>query len=270
MLTIFGVKGSPGATTCALLTAALWPTQALLVEADPAGGDLALRLSGPSGQVLPRSPSIAGLAVEPSGAQGWDRVWQSALQTRVGVSVVCGLVEAEPMGIAVRQHAQAMARRLAGTETIVDAGRLLPRTLAFPFAVVAEAIVLVVGDGAEQFFHARDLLAGLLPEVSAETGTRPSVQAVVVADPRRGSAAATELASVLAQRGLPVAVAGWIAHDRSGLQRWLAGERGAGRSILLRSASPVVTEIAAAHTQAMRARSGASADGPEQVSLHAR
>jgi hypothetical protein len=270
MLTIFGVKGSPGTTTCALLIAALWPREALLVEADPAGGDLALRLSGPTGQVLPRSPSIAGLAVEPPGTPGWDRAWHHALQTRVGVSVVCGLVEAEPMGIAVRQHAQAMARRLAATETIVDAGRLLPHTPAFPFAAAADAIVLVVGDGAEQFFHARDLLGGLLPEVSTETGTRPSVQAVVIADHRRGPTAATELASVLGQRGLPVAVAGWIAHDRGGLQRWLAGERGTGRSILLRSARPVVTEIAEAHARTMHARSGGSAERPEQVSLHVR
>ena len=268
MLAVFGVKGAPGATTCALLIAALWPTQALLVEADPAGGDLALRLSGPDGQVLPRSPSIAGLAVEPAASAGWDRAWHHAMRTSVGVSVVCGLVEAEPMGIAIRQHGKAIARRLAGSDTVVDAGRLLPDTVMFPFAVAADAIVLVAGDTAEQFFHARDLLGGLLPAVTSADGRRPAVQIVVVAEPRRGTAAVAELTDVLGRCGLPVTVAGWIVRDRKGVQRWFAGDRGASRSILLRSAGQVVEAIADAHARTRQARHG-GLPVPEQVSAHA-
>ncbi|TAM88226.1 MAG: hypothetical protein EPN43_08525 [Jatrophihabitans sp.] len=239
------------------------------MEADPAGGDLALRLSGPAGQVLPRSPSIAGLAVESPASLGWDRAWHHAMQTSVGVSVVCGLVEAEPMGIAIRQHGKAMAQRLVGTDTIVDAGRLVPGTVMFPFAVAADAIVLVVGDSAEHFFHARDLLSGLLPAVTSVDGTRPAVQAVVVADSGRGMAAVAELRAVLDHQGIPVTVAGWVARDRKGLQRWLAGDRGAGRSVLLRSAGPVVAEIAASQAGAPRARQTSLPNLTEQVNANA-
>ena len=37
------VKGSPGVTSTALALAAVWPRPAVLLEADPAGGDLAYR-----------------------------------------------------------------------------------------------------------------------------------------------------------------------------------------------------------------------------------
>jgi hypothetical protein len=39
-IALLSAKGAPGVTTCAVLLAAVWPTPAMLVEADPAGGDL--------------------------------------------------------------------------------------------------------------------------------------------------------------------------------------------------------------------------------------
>src|SRR3954451_14652638 len=134
MLTVFGVKGSAGATTFALIAAALWPEPAVLVEADPAGGDLALRLTGRNGQVLPRTPSVAGLAVEAAASAGSERAREHAVQASVAVPVVCGLPEAEPMGKTVRQHARAMASMLHASDVIVDAGRLAPETPTLPFA----------------------------------------------------------------------------------------------------------------------------------------
>jgi hypothetical protein len=55
-LALASVKGSPGATTTALALASWWPHPVVVVEADPAGGDLAARLG------LPEEPGLVGLA----------------------------------------------------------------------------------------------------------------------------------------------------------------------------------------------------------------
>ena len=46
-------KGSPGVTTTALALGSAWVTPVVVVEADLAGGDLAIRLR-PHGAALPR------------------------------------------------------------------------------------------------------------------------------------------------------------------------------------------------------------------------
>ena len=58
MVACLSVKGSPGATTTALALSAMWPPQppAVLIEADPAGGDLAARFR------LPGWPGLVSLA----------------------------------------------------------------------------------------------------------------------------------------------------------------------------------------------------------------
>jgi hypothetical protein len=55
-LALASVKGSPGVTTAALALASWWPNPVVIVEADPAGGDLAARLG------LPEEPGLVGLA----------------------------------------------------------------------------------------------------------------------------------------------------------------------------------------------------------------
>jgi hypothetical protein len=55
-LALASVKGSPGVTTTALALASWWPNPVVIVEADPAGGDLAARLG------LPEEPGLVGLA----------------------------------------------------------------------------------------------------------------------------------------------------------------------------------------------------------------
>ena len=127
MISICSIKGSAGSSTLALLTASSWPNRAVLVEADPVGGEFALTLAGPQGQVLPAKPSIAELAL--SAAQrmpSTERVWAAALETSAG-AVVCGIPSAEPMGKVLREYGRHIAAMLAGEQdVIVDAGRLSP------------------------------------------------------------------------------------------------------------------------------------------------
>ena len=52
-IVLCGDKGSPGVTTTAVALASAWAGHAIAVEANPAGGDLAIRLR-PEGPPFPR------------------------------------------------------------------------------------------------------------------------------------------------------------------------------------------------------------------------
>lgn len=58
---LVGVKGAPGVTTSALLLAAVWPRPALLLEADPAGGDLRWWHCGADGLPLRPDTGVVSL-----------------------------------------------------------------------------------------------------------------------------------------------------------------------------------------------------------------
>ena len=49
IVTLCSDKGSPGVTTLAVALGLVWPVQRLVLEADPAGGDLAFRMRQPGG-----------------------------------------------------------------------------------------------------------------------------------------------------------------------------------------------------------------------------
>src|SRR4051812_29041479 len=55
-------KGSPGTTTASVALASCWPSPAAVVEADPYGGDLAIRIRTETGAVLPETPTVLTLA----------------------------------------------------------------------------------------------------------------------------------------------------------------------------------------------------------------
>ena len=57
-------RGAPGATTTALALAAARGKPAVVVEADPYGGSLALRLR-PGGKALPATPTVLGRRCRP-------------------------------------------------------------------------------------------------------------------------------------------------------------------------------------------------------------
>jgi hypothetical protein len=60
-LGLVSAKGSPGVTTSAVLLAALWPTPSVLLEADPAGGDLRYWYSDEHGRPLRPDRGVVSL-----------------------------------------------------------------------------------------------------------------------------------------------------------------------------------------------------------------
>lgn len=267
MISVCGVKGSPGASTLALLAAALWPAPAVLVEADPAGGEFALTLAGSQGQALPGKPSIAELALDSMQRAGSsERIWGSALDTGAGVAVVCAIPSAQPMSNLLREYGQPVAAMLAGEQdVIVDAGRLATDSAALPLLAASTVVVVVLADRHEALFRLADLLPGLVSMLRVEQDVRSVVAPVVVARPRRGPAAAGEIDELLAQRGIPVRPARWVACDVTGAQSVRGGVARAQRSVLVRTARTVVEGIAGeqrALTEQRNQRSQRAAEQP--------
>ncbi|MFC5108996.1 MinD/ParA family ATP-binding protein [Kibdelosporangium philippinense] len=146
MLAAFcSLKGSPGVTTMVTAIAARWPVQEtpIMVEADPAGGDLAARFR------LKESPGLLSLAAAARRGSGPALLRQHSQQLPGGLDVVVGPVGAEQAhkALSVLTSAGAAALRQAadhpGVAVLVDCGRADPDSSAMPIIRAADAMILV-------------------------------------------------------------------------------------------------------------------------------
>lgn len=254
MISVCGVKGATGASTLALLARALWPSQAVLVEVDPVGGEFALTLAGPDGQALPAKPSVSDLAL--SAAQRMpsiERVWEAALETAAG-PVVCGLPSAQPMGNLLREYGKHLAALLVGEpDVVVDAGRLAPDTASLPLLAAANVVAAVVSDRPEALFRLADLLPGLGGVLRVAEGVRSVIVPVVTT--QRGQTAAREVDEAMAQHHIPTRPARWLGWDPKTVSSVRSGDLArARRSTLMRSARAVVETLAGEQSSVIEQR----------------
>jgi len=213
---VFGsVRGAPGATTTAAAVAS-WLDDAVLVEADPDGGVLAVRYG------LGREPGLVTLAA----SRGSGGLVEHAQSLPGGTPVVAA---PESAGRAVhlwRVGASGIvdAVKAADHPVVVDAGRLGPGSPALALAEAATCIGVVCRPVAEQLIAAADtvqrLSAGDAPVGLVLVGERPYTAA-----------------DVTRQLGCPVL--GVIEHDPRAAEAMHGGgysDRVLRRSLLLRSA----------------------------------
>ena len=228
-------KGAPGATLTALALAASWPTgggrRVALVEADPAGGVLAIRYG------LGVEPGLVSLAavVRAGRHRGVDGVWDHAQELPGGRGAVVCPDGPEQVHSALRAAGTPVARWLAGlggVDVIVDVGRLGPGSPARPFVAAADVVLMVARPDVEQLQPAARNLQVLAGE------RRPVAWVLVGARPH----GPVEVEDVYG-----FDVAGVIAHDRRGAD----AVEGSGtrkrieRSALMRSATSLAADLAA-------------------------
>ncbi|MCP2338908.1 hypothetical protein [Actinomadura rupiterrae] len=223
VLTIGSVKGSPGVTTLLTALAATWPTRpVVLVEADPAGGDLAAQWE------LGTEPGLVGLAAAARRAPRPDLFWSHG--QRVGeVTVVPAPVGAGQASAAVAAlAASGLIAALAGDPrpvVLVDVGRVTPESAAL--GLVAQSTAMLVMARAQM-----PGLAHLSKQFTAVTRTARQAGVVLVgagAFPVREVEAALHV-PVIAQlpedrRGAAVLASGPSVLRRAGRVR-LAAPRG--------------------------------------------
>lgn len=238
MLVLASAKGAPGVTTASLALTWVWPRPILMVEADPAGGDvLAGYFAGadpPHGGLLglalstrrqpPQAPDVVrrALHLDSSG----DR---SVLAAPVDPSQCRPIVDAAP---SLRDALASTAN--SGRDVIVDAGRI--HASGSPWLEKADVVLLVM----RASLRSASAVRGLTTSLAEAIRTRDRVGLVIVGD--RGRYSAAEISEALS-----TPVLGALADDAE-TAMVLCGERAAGRgfdrSPLMRSARSVSDALA--------------------------
>jgi hypothetical protein len=192
LLAIGSVKGSPMVTSLAVALAARWPRPGgLVVEADPAGGDLAFRFG------LRREPGLSELAADTRSGFHNRHLAGYAQRIRLGVNVIFAPADRqhthahqlqdgqEPGQVAqvIRLAVQNCLPLLRSTATyrlvVMDVGRLGWDSPAMPLAAAADVLLLASWPGIEAIDALqvrRDRLLGL-------PGRRASIRLVVAGRP---------------------------------------------------------------------------------------
>ncbi|MGD9793834.1 MAG: hypothetical protein AB7V43_10170 [Acidimicrobiia bacterium] len=173
VVAILGSKHSPGATTLAVALGAVTSADddALVVEADPAGGDVAARAG------LPLDPGLLTLAA--AGRRGLTAALLDVHTQRLANGTPVLVAPSSP------EHAHAAVRGLAGNMedtlrgraglTIVDVGRWDPQSPASEILRSVDVIVAVFRPTVEGVEHLRTRLAAIpgLPVVAVMVGEHP-------------------------------------------------------------------------------------------------
>jgi hypothetical protein len=155
LVAVCSLKGSPGVTTAAVALAARWPMDhtPLVVECDPAGGDLLARFG------LARSPDLVSVAAAARRDASADLLWRHTQRLPGGLPVVAGPVGAEQARAALRVVTIGQARllRLAadqpGVVVIADCGRVDPDSSALPVIRAADAMLLLAHARSDELAH---------------------------------------------------------------------------------------------------------------------
>ncbi|GAA1748691.1 hypothetical protein [Streptomonospora arabica] len=166
---LFSLGGAPGVTTLALAVAAAWPkpVPTVMVEADAAGGDIA------AWRRLPVSPGLVELAAAartdaPFADGAAAPVVLGCSQVLAGGQRVCvaPLLTDSAAGAVRLLAGHPAVLRADGVVTVVDAGRVAPRTPAASLVASADTALLVVGDDLAQLKRAQGSLPALREAVA--------------------------------------------------------------------------------------------------------
>jgi MinD-like ATPase involved in chromosome partitioning or flagellar assembly len=229
LLAVTYVKGRPGVTTTALGLAAVAPEQArpVVVECDPAGGDLMRRLE------LAATPSLVDLAAAARNTTSAEDAFSAGSQRAsvgdVGVPVVVAPAGGAQTRAALPELTRAERNVLRTPEQLVvaDCGRLYPGSAAWPLARLADVVVVMVRARADELAHLREHLADLV-----DIGARPVVVLLAAGSVYPAADVAqvltTHLVDELARDPGVLSVLGPLPDDRKAA-RLLGGELVAGR-----------------------------------------
>lgn len=156
MIAVASLKGSPGVTTLSLALAGCWPgpVRAILLEADPAGGDLGVRFG------LPPTPGSVSLAAATRRGGPPDLLWQHAQRLPGGLSVIPASPNAEqahtvlaalthPAGLTALRPVAAAADAVL----VADCGRLDADSPAQALVHMADALLVVTRARASDLAH---------------------------------------------------------------------------------------------------------------------
>ncbi|MEV0285158.1 MULTISPECIES: hypothetical protein [unclassified Kribbella] len=241
LVALASAKGSPGVTTASLVFGALWPRQVLLAECDPAGSDVAIRMTAPGGTPLNSDRGLVSLAAASRKGLSDEVILAHSQQLDGGLDVMLGVRSPEqvggmgglwhPLGISFNQ--------MQNGDVLADCGRIGASSPQLPVVQSARLVVLVCTATGSSVAHLRERLSSLVHHVDAQLGV------VVVADPKRRDGV-KQVWTVLDAMSVPVRHRWHLAYDPAGAAFF--DGRGHGRldkTQLIRSATDITAEMAA-------------------------
>jgi hypothetical protein len=245
LIALASVKGAPGVTSTALALAAAWPRPVVLLEADPAGGDLAYRCRAAHGGPVSANRGLLRLAAAVrGGTPGPDGVTNQSQLLACGVNLVQGVTSsAQAQGLAALWPMISQACSTAEVDVIADLGRLDRTSAVMPLAQAAEHLLPVAAASLDSVMH---LTAGLndIAGGIAHHGTT-SINPILVGPDAHAGQDCVDLDDILTRAGLPVTTTQPMPYDPKALQQLEQGERAArlGRTLLLRAARAVAGSL---------------------------
>jgi hypothetical protein len=242
LVAICSAKGAPGVTSTALALAASWPRPVVLLEADPAGGDIAYRCRAASGGPVYASPNLVTLAAAVrGGVPGPEVLRDSAQRLANGVDVVQGVTApAQGRGLGSLWSAIAGACMASDVDVIADLGRLDRASAALPVAEAADCVIPVAATSLESVMRLREGVRELVGTLNAHR-VAVVVPMIVGADTHAARDCA-QLDELLTTAGLPVQPSQHLPYDPKALARLEAGEPASGRlgrTLLIRAARAI-------------------------------
>lgn len=249
LLAVCSDKGSPGATTTALALASVWSSPVVLVEADPYGGDLAIRLRTKAGAALPEAPTVLTVASAARTSESAALVSRYAQHVNDQVSVVPGHLVAEQLAGIADWEPFAAALAASRVPVVVDLGRLHAASPVLPVAARADVVLVVGRPDAGSVIRMRERLNRLVPALAERRGAPPPMFPVLVSPNRHGRADVADLGRIMTETpvGPLIVRTGFLASDPCAVRRLEAGENPAGRlarTPLLRTARTLAGEVA--------------------------
>lgn len=232
LIGVCSVKGSPGVTTGVLAMAARWPVgDPIVIEADPAGGDLAARFR------LPPTPGLVSFAAAARRQSTADLLVEHCQRLPGGLRAVIGPVAAEQarsaLSVLTTRGVPALRAAASSPDSVllVDVGRLDSSSPALPLVRGADSLIVMARPRADELSH----VATLLGPVSTWTRT-PGL--VLVGD----GCSRTEV-----ERELKVPVMATLPDDTRGAAVLCGQESGRGpnRSALGKAASRLARNLVA-------------------------
>jgi hypothetical protein len=201
VIALTSARGAPGVSTTALAMTLLWPRSALLAECDPAGGSSTL--TGYLRGGVEHTRGLLGLAVAHRHSQlGETVLWSETLPLADGPGgsgpsgrwLLPGLSDAaqapSTAGLWGPLGGVLAGLERAGTDVLVDAGRLGAAHGPMPLLRSADVVLLVLGTSLPAVAAARARLGVLREDLGETDGPGPGpLGLLLVGAPRRAAPA---------------------------------------------------------------------------------
>lgn len=247
LITLVSVKGSPGVTSTALALAAAWPRPVILLEADPAGGDLAYRCRAAGGGPVLAQPGLLRLAAAVrAGLPERDVLGEEAQLLACGVHLVQGVTSpAQARGFGPIWSTIAQACISVDVDVIADLGRVDRRSPVMALIQASAHLLPVASATLESVKHLTEGLPDVLGE-AAQHGAMVTVHPVLVGPDTKAGRDCADLDQLLHNAGLPTSATRPLPLDPKALTRLEHGEQVAGRlgrTLLIRGAREIATAM---------------------------